>query len=1242
MYTKYINKNIQETLKARERALARRNIPFGQNSDDAPKPLDDIVSRTPFVRMCSNKLSVPNKVIGGGEMHSADGLMKFGASELYTSGQSGVRPLSGIKNIEVSYLGDYKAIRQATINWVAASIEDLEHFTPYFLKTGQSVILDWGWVKKDFSSWIDEFKVPPVIGLRDNQYKVNQNIFKNPQEIIHKIGGDYDAIGGLISNYEYTLRADGAFDCVTHIKAIGSTLFKKPLDKSGNKSDKVTISLAGGESRELDTNFDGFINGLLNLRNIILYEVFGINYRERGFLDWALSVAGTDRYLEHLRMYAFEMGDERKLNGYIVHKDALKKNTADGYAAVVDLKDNPNVLWMLTPNSKDDIFVSWGWFEDQFLNRYISYRGGEDQTEAKLTIRSIDTKLDEDGNPTITKDYVAKHYKDEGATSETLKEHQLVYGKWGENYNRLLKRLTLIRNHPKLLHPIDPFHSFAPEKLPREVNISMEAGERKRLHKMFFKIKSNFTEAAVGYGKLFRDKDNPNLGKLRHLMINIKEIQKAFGVNVDTNDINPVGTLEKGMENLFTSVSSNFHNYWDFTLALDPYDSTNMKVIDKNTTTVADKDYTKFSNDDEGYDYEGWSSHKVSKLGIYKFPSYKIGSIVKSQNLSFKIPDAMALTVLYSGNKGGEKYTEATHVNNPQLMKLFINPLEKDVFKDRYLHDLETSYHSNKKLPTYIQEMLDKGEIKGDDVAYELAGHKGSETHAQGKGPVEIVKTVKVGSFATNHQSKIGYDFNIGPLNINPKVAWWRRWQGTNIPSDPGKSVDKDGNRVPITKFDIINGEIALVREEVRTRKWEKEVPNTAWTGFEGSNNLYTTEMVTEEEVVHGNFKKVGRAPKFYEYSSATGRITMKSPVRAIVSNKLNHLAKDPIIPTDLTLEVDGIGGIVPGDLIQTDYIQPQYNTNLKKGNTYLGPYTYFQVIELSQKVDSTGWITEIKAKMRINDIKSLEDVTIDEIEPKDFTPVTVEPRTHEVEPPPPRPSIPPPKATDEEPEDVVLDELEFDDFEEWDVPPVRTIISPEVGPGHGWPTPVNKSGNIEIEKHRTKPVQDKQTGEVTYGRVVKPLPTFDPGEEQRKKDLKEQEERDEKERRARERAIANKNKRRSEPKPISTYKGWYWQNDEYLYSNKHKPEWRPEYLWNPGTSNEVMRHFEPTKDSGISFETIKEKKDYNTIRKPYWDEFIERKNKTGLSKLPHKGGKTTADSSDHLGHNDATGRDDY
>ena len=68
MYTKYINKNIQETLKARERALARRYIPFGQNSDDAPKPLDDIVSRTPFVRMCSNKLSVPNKVIGGGEI----------------------------------------------------------------------------------------------------------------------------------------------------------------------------------------------------------------------------------------------------------------------------------------------------------------------------------------------------------------------------------------------------------------------------------------------------------------------------------------------------------------------------------------------------------------------------------------------------------------------------------------------------------------------------------------------------------------------------------------------------------------------------------------------------------------------------------------------------------------------------------------------------------------------------------------------------------------------------------------------------------------------------------------------------------------------------------------------------------------------------------------------------------------------------------------------------------------------
>ena len=27
---------------------------------------------------------------------------------------------------------------------------------------------------------------------------------------------------------------------------------------------------------------------------------------------------------------------------------------------------------------KEDIFVTWGWFEDQILNRYLSFNGGSE------------------------------------------------------------------------------------------------------------------------------------------------------------------------------------------------------------------------------------------------------------------------------------------------------------------------------------------------------------------------------------------------------------------------------------------------------------------------------------------------------------------------------------------------------------------------------------------------------------------------------------------------------------------------------------------------------------------------------------------------------------------------------------------------------------------------------------------------------------------------------------------------
>ena len=65
MLTKYIPQNIQEKLKAKERALERAKKP--DEPQEGYMSFKSMASRTIFVRMCSNKVkSTDNKMIDGG------------------------------------------------------------------------------------------------------------------------------------------------------------------------------------------------------------------------------------------------------------------------------------------------------------------------------------------------------------------------------------------------------------------------------------------------------------------------------------------------------------------------------------------------------------------------------------------------------------------------------------------------------------------------------------------------------------------------------------------------------------------------------------------------------------------------------------------------------------------------------------------------------------------------------------------------------------------------------------------------------------------------------------------------------------------------------------------------------------------------------------------------------------------------------------------------------------------------
>ena len=103
-------------------------------------------------------------------------------------------------------------------------------------------------------------------------------------------------------------------------------------------------------------------------------------------------------------------------------------------------------------------------------------------------------------------------------------------------------------------------------------------------------------------------------------------------------------------------------------------------------------------------------------------------------------------------------------------------------------------------------------------------------------------------------------------------------------------------------------------------------------------------------------------------------------------------------------------------------------------GNSY-GPVVYFQIVGVSQKVDSSGWITELTTKMRMNhipDVMNLGIGKLDPLEPFKKTPEVTTTIPEILPKPPERPNVPVFSEEEDIADDVPLTEIELDDYEAW------------------------------------------------------------------------------------------------------------------------------------------------------------------------------------------------------------------
>ena len=82
-----------------------------------------------------------------------------------------------------------------------------------------------------------------------------------------------------------------------------------------------------------------------------------------------------------------------------------------------------------------------------------------------------------------------------------------------------------------------------------------------------------------------------------------------------------------------------------------------------------------------------------------------------------------------------------------------------------------------------------------------------------------------------------------------------------------------------------------------------------------------------------------------------------------IPSDNSNWSIQKTIIPIDLDLTIDGIGGLKPGNLFRIDFLPETYRK-----------YTYFIIMSINHSITTQGWSTSMNAKMKLDFPKMIKD----------------------------------------------------------------------------------------------------------------------------------------------------------------------------------------------------------------------------------------------------------------------------
>tara|TARA_R110002012_G_scaffold75968_2_gene191811 strand:+ start:791 stop:3823 length:3033 start_codon:yes stop_codon:yes gene_type:complete len=836
------------------------------------------------------------------------------------------RPMPGLKSIDVQFKGGTRALRQGSVSWTCWSFEDINRLTPHFLSVGKTILLEWGWVYGRESL----ANLPTFIGSNG----IKREAYTDYKNTVIDANGDFDMLLGIVSNFEYNTRDDGGFDCTTSITSMGADVLGNPIASKGiastaprlgisNKMTEKELDEAAKKSLDEQIKFDSDVTLKTLIEHIDDYVKTQLARPKNDI---------RDRDTGKLE-YIIESEPENNIG--FKTKTKLSTEGKDKYASY-----SPNKFIMEYIGGKnvkriDNVWVRWGWFEDNILSKFLSLVSPDFKLTPTAEFRSIEPIETKSGK-------TSKLYESTRITNHPYLETIDI-----NNYILPGQFKPLVK--PKVLSELD---KITDDTINLEWQIKGDSEYLLNLSKI---VNGNFKPFTTGdegvftmeeeTGEILKDGVNVtnfigpfanpdalikekvekevtfkvgSYGFLRNMLINTKLIKKAFGVTEDGVETNNV---KEALQQLFALLNQDIP-LWKFNIASDEVESYRNKIIDDNVTAiklpspaVEVSTTNPFQRGDTTKSTYDATTDSVTNKGVFFFPVWRHDSIVKRQNIAAKIPSAMAMSIMYGANADstetlGATPSEVGSKESEMVAKVGADPENKDKAND----NVSIALHQN---------------------GFEYYG--GEPTS---KDKVTVPKLS-----ATGGSDNVLKFFRDNPKLISQKYAdrVTERDEQIQAAADNKEAEElfgtsRGGVPPPLPEYLTDDDWRELGKKLKLNAKLKSKEYKGITYAFSPLVSLYSSKYDDKNKL------------KQQFIDSMSFNTSLFQTLETTVTDDNKPL----ILPVDLELDIDGIGGILPSNSFHSSYLPQRYQDD-----------AIFQIFDVNHTVDSSGWNVALKGKMR-------------------------------------------------------------------------------------------------------------------------------------------------------------------------------------------------------------------------------------------------------------------------------------